>query len=153
MFWSSYQPAYILQSTVNSCPSESQPPKNKLTLDKTDNRPQNFTEVPKVSKPLNPNADSWPCHDLKPEVEPSSSLTGGPCEREWWPARHIPRKVVSYPKPAEFCDATVTSATTREHTCTDTPAARGAYLQRRPYWVLEIHTSLPKRNRKQNHQW
>jgi len=68
------QPTYF-QSAVNSCPSESQPPKNKLTLDKTDNRPQNYSEVPKVGKPLNPNADSWPCDDLKPEVEPSSLLT------------------------------------------------------------------------------
>jgi len=65
------RPTYF-QSAANSCPSESQPPKNELTLDKTDNRPQNFTEVPKVSKTLNPNADSWPCDDLKPEVEPSS---------------------------------------------------------------------------------
>ena len=63
------------QSAVNSCPSESQPPKSELTLDNTDNRPQNFTEVPKVSKPLNPNAYSWPCDDLNPEVEPSSLLT------------------------------------------------------------------------------
>ena len=41
----------------------------------SDNGPQNFTEVPKVDKPLNPNADSWPCNDPKPIVKPSSLPT------------------------------------------------------------------------------
>ena len=62
------------ESAQNSCSSECQLPKNELTLDNTDNRPQNFTEVPKVSKPLNLNANSWPCDDLKPVINKPSSL-------------------------------------------------------------------------------
>ena len=41
----------------------------------SDNGPQNLTEVPQVDKPLNPNADSWPCDDPKPIVKPSSLPT------------------------------------------------------------------------------
>ena len=62
------------ESTQNSCSSECQLPKNEPTLDNTDNRPQNFTEVPKVSKPLNLNANRWPCDDLKPVINKPSSL-------------------------------------------------------------------------------
>ena len=62
------------KSTQNSCSSECQLPKNEPTLDNTDNRPQNFTEVPKVSKPLNLNANRWPCDDLKPVINKPSSL-------------------------------------------------------------------------------
>ena len=62
------------ESAQNSCSSECQLPKNEPTLDNTDNRPQNFTEVPKVSKPLNLNANSWPCDDLKPVINKPSSL-------------------------------------------------------------------------------
>ena len=53
------QPTYC-QSTANDCSSESRPPNNEPTMEKSDNEPQNFTEVPKVDKPLNSNADSWP---------------------------------------------------------------------------------------------
>jgi len=68
------QPIYS-KGVVNGCSSESWLPKNELTLDSTENRPQNFTEVPKVSKPLNPNANTWPCDDLKPVVKLSLLLT------------------------------------------------------------------------------
>ena len=53
------------QSALNDCSPESRPPNNELTLEMSDNGPQNFTEVPKVDKPLNPNADSCPCDDPK----------------------------------------------------------------------------------------
>ena len=62
------------QSAVNDCSPESRPPENEPMLDETNNGPQSLPEVPKVSKPLNPNADSWPCDDLKPIVKPSSLL-------------------------------------------------------------------------------
>ena len=62
------------QSAVNGCSSESRPPKNEPTLDDTNNGPQSLPEVPKVSQPPNPNADSWPC-DLTPVVKPSSLLS------------------------------------------------------------------------------
>ena len=68
------RPTYS-DSTVNSCSSEFRQPKNEPTLDNTDNVPQNFTEAPKLSKPLNPNAGSWPCDDLNPAVKPSSLRT------------------------------------------------------------------------------
>lgn len=44
-------------------------------MEKSDNEPQNFTEVPKVDKPLNSNAASWPCDDPKPIVNSSSLPT------------------------------------------------------------------------------
>ena len=62
------RPTYS-QSALNDCSSESRPPNNDPTLEMSDNGPQNFTEVPKVDKPLNPNADSWPCDDPKPIVK------------------------------------------------------------------------------------
>ena len=65
------RPTYS-QSAVNDCSSESRPPNNEPTLEKSDNEPQNFTEVPKVDKPLNSNAASWPCDDPKLIVKPSS---------------------------------------------------------------------------------
>ena len=67
-------PAYS-QSAVNNCSSESRPPNNEPTLEKSDNEPQNFTEVPKVAKPLYSNAASWPRDDPKPIVKPSSLPT------------------------------------------------------------------------------
>ena len=57
------------QSALNDRSSESRPPNNEPTLEMSDNGPQNFTEVPKVDTPLNPNADSWPCDDPKPIVK------------------------------------------------------------------------------------
>ena len=68
------RPTYS-ESAVNGCSPEFRPPQNEPTLDETDNGPKNFTEAPKVSKPLNPKADSWPCDDLKPAVKPSSLRT------------------------------------------------------------------------------
>ena len=63
------------QSAINNCSSESRPPNNEPTLEKSDNEPQNFTEVPKVAKPLYSNAASWPRDDPKPIVKPSSLPT------------------------------------------------------------------------------
>ena len=44
-------------------------------MKKSDNEPQDFTEVPKVDKPQNSNAASWPCDDPKPIVNSSSLPT------------------------------------------------------------------------------
>ena len=63
------------QRAVNNCSAESRSPNNEPTLEKSDNEPQNFTEVPKVDKPLNSNAASWPCDDPKPIVNSSSLPT------------------------------------------------------------------------------
>ena len=68
------RPTYS-QSAVNDCSSDSRSPNNEPTLEKSDNEPQNFTEVPKVDKPPNSNAASWPCDDPKPIVKPSSLPT------------------------------------------------------------------------------
>ena len=63
------------RNTVNDCLPESRPPKTEPISDKSDNGIQNSTQGPKVSKSLNPNADSWPFDDLRPTVKPSSLHT------------------------------------------------------------------------------
>ena len=68
------RPTYI-ESAANGCSSDFRPPEHKPTLDQTDNGPQYYTNTPTASRPLNPNADSWPCVDLKPPVKLSSSRT------------------------------------------------------------------------------
>ena len=81
------RPTYS-QSELNDCPSESRPPNNELTLEMSGNGPQNFTEVPKVDKPLNPNVDSWPCDDPKPKVEPFSLPTVK--------KKNLPKRIVAH---------------------------------------------------------
>ena len=62
-------------SSLAPAANRRRPPKNEPISDKSDNGIQNSTQGRKVSKPLNPNADSWRFDDLRPAVKPSSRLT------------------------------------------------------------------------------